>query len=183
MDICEAKQTLEDADLVVEADSITEAINRMAKEITGKLKDQNPVAVCVMNGGLIFSGQLLTKLCFPLEVDYVHATRYGQNMSGCNIKWQARPQASIKGRTVLLLDDILDEGVTLACIAEYCRQQGAAQVFTAVLVDKRHNRKSPLLPKADFTGIETEDRFLFGYGMDYKGYWRNAPGIYAAKSM
>jgi len=183
MDICEAKQVLEEADLLVEADGIRAAINRMAEEITCALQNQNPVVICVMNGGLIFSGQLLTRLCFPLEIDYVHATRYGQSMSGCNIKWQARPQTSIKGRTVLLLDDILDEGVTLACIAEDCRQQGAAQVFTAVLVDKRHTRKNPLLPKADFTGVETEDRFLFGYGMDYKGYWRNAPGIYAAKGM
>jgi hypoxanthine phosphoribosyltransferase len=84
---------------------------------------------------------------------------------------------------VLLLDDILDEGITLDAIAGYCRQQGATRILMAVLVDKRHDRKVSPGFRADFTGMETEDRFLFGFGLDYKGYWRNAPGIYAVKGL
>ena len=99
------------------------------------------------------------------------------------LQWTVRPQLDLKGRTVLLLDDILDEGVTLAAIADYCRQQGAAEVFMAVLVEKLHLRKVSPGMRADFTGIEVGDRFLFGYGLDYKGYWRNAPGIYAVKGL
>jgi hypoxanthine phosphoribosyltransferase len=116
-------------------------------------------------------------------VDYVHATRYGHETNGTNLNWTVRPQLELKGRTVLLLDDILDEGVTLAAIADYCRQQGAADVFMAALVEKLHLRKVTPGMKADFTGIEVGDRFLFGYGLDYKGYWRNAPGIYAVKGL
>lgn len=179
----EAKTVLSEADLLVTNSQVAAAIARMAEEITGELKEADPILLCVMNGGLIFTGQLLTQLVFPLEVDYVHATRYGHETNGTNLHWTVKPQFDMKGRTVLLLDDILDEGVTLAAIAAYCRQQGAAEVFMAVLVEKLHLRKVTPGMRADFTGIEVGDRFLFGYGLDYKGYWRNAPGIYAVKGL
>lgn len=183
MNIEKVGNVLTEADLLVTQTEVEAAIKRMAQEITGQLKESNPVLICVMNGGLIFTGQLLTRLPFPLEVDYVHATRYGHETGGARLNWTVRPRLELQGRTVLLLDDILDEGVTLAAIAEYCRQQGAAAVFMAVLVEKLHLRKVTPGMKADFTGIEVGDRFLFGYGLDYKGYWRNAPGIYAVKGL
>lgn len=178
-----ANTVLSEADLLVSESDVEAAIKRMALEITCQLKETNPVLLCVMNGGLIFTGQILTKLHFPLEVDYVHATRYGHETNAATLQWTVRPQLDLKGRTVLLLDDILDEGVTLAAIADYCRQQGATGVFMAVLVEKLHLRKVSPDMRADFTGIEVGDRFLFGYGLDYKGYWRNAPGIYAVKGL
>ena len=183
MTVSEANTVLSEADLLVGESDVSAAIARMANEITGQLKDANPVLLCVMNGGLIFTGQLLTRLVFPMEVDYLHATRYGHETAGAHLHWTVRPQLELKGRTVLLLDDILDEGVTLAAIAEYCRQQGAVEVLMAVLVEKLHLRKVIPGMRADFTGVEVGDRFLFGYGLDYKGYWRNAPGIYAVKGL
>ncbi len=179
----EAKTVLAEADLLLPHTAVEAAIARMADEITAQLQESDPILLCVMNGGLIFTGQLLTRLVFPLEVDYVHATRYGHESNGAKLNWTVRPQLEMKGRTVLLLDDILDEGVTLAAIADYCRQQGAAHVFMAVLIEKLHLRKVTPGMRADFTGIEVGDRFLFGYGLDYKGYWRNAPGIYAVKGL
>lgn len=183
MTTIEAQTLFSEADLLVNESEVCAAIGRMASEITAQLQDSNPIVISVMNGGLIFTGQLLTKLVFPLEVDYVHATRYGHETNGAHLHWTVRPQLELKGRTVLLLDDILDEGVTLAAIAEYCRQQGAARVLMAVLVEKLHLRKVTPGMRADFSGIEVGDRFLFGYGLDYKGYWRNAPGIYAVKGL
>ena len=183
MTVEEVNSVLEEADLLVGEAEVTAAIGRMAVELTARLRDADPVVFCVMNGGLIFAGQLLTRLVFPLEVAYVHATRYGHETSGSSLSWIVRPQLDLEGRTVLLLDDILDEGVTLAAIADYCREQGAAEVLMAVLVDKRHDRKVTPGFRAEFTGIETEDRFLFGYGLDYGGYWRNAPGIYAVTGL
>ncbi len=97
--------------------------------------------------------------------------------------WRVMPVTDMRGRTVLLLDDILDEGVTLDALARYCREQGAAEVLLGVLVEKLHLRKVRPGMRADFSGLDVGDRFLFGYGMDYKGYWRNAPGIYAVKGM
>ena len=178
-----AKKILAEADLLVTNSAVEAAISRMAEEITDQLQDSDPILLCVMNGGLIFTGQLLTRLVFPLEVDYVHATRYGHETNGANLHWTVRPQLDMQGRTVLLLDDILDEGVTLAAIAAYCRQQGASEILMAVLVEQLHLRNVTPGMRADFTGIEVGDRFLFGSGLDSKGYWRNAPGIYAVKGL
>ena len=183
MKVKEMNQVLSQADLLAGEADVAAAIGRLATEITTCLQDTNPVLLCIMNGGLIFTGQLLTKLVFPLEVDYVHATRYGHETTGAHLNWTAKPRLDLQGRTVLLLDDILDEGVTLAAIADYCRQQGAARVLMAVLVEKLHLRKVTPGMRADFSGLEVGDRFLFGYGLDYKGYWRNAPGIYAVKGL
>jgi hypoxanthine phosphoribosyltransferase len=181
MNIEEAGKLLAEGDLLVSESEVVAAIARIADEMTAELKESNPVLICCMNGGLPFAGQLLTKLVFPLQVDYVHATRYGHKINGVSLDWKVRPQIDLHGRTVVLLDDILDEGVTLAAIADYCRQQGAAKIMMAVLVEKLHLRKVKPEMRADFIGIEVGDRFLFGYGLDYKGYWRNTPGIYALK--
>lgn len=177
----QVSQVLQDADLLVNEEEVRTAIERMAGEITMRLGKSKPVVITVMNGGLIFAGQLLTKLVFPMEVDYIHATRYGGKIKGEELNWIAKPQSDLNGKTVLLLDDILDEGITLAAIAQYCLQQGAAEVLMAVLVEKLHLRKVIPGMRADFTGVEVGDRFVLGYGLDYKGYWRNAPGIYAVK--
>jgi hypoxanthine phosphoribosyltransferase len=183
MTVDEANRLLAEADLLASEAEVTAAIERLAAEMTARLAGKRPVMLCVMNGALIFAGQLLTKLTFPLEVEYIHATRYGSDTEGGPLDWIVCPTRDLEGRTVVLLDDILDEGVTLASIAEYCKEAGADEVLMAVLVDKRHSRKVAPGYKADFTGIETADRFLFGYGLDYKGFWRNAPGIYAVKGL
>lgn len=175
----EAQKVLAEADLLVSESEVVAAIKRVACEITAELKELNPLVLCVMNGGLIFGGQLLTQLAFPLEVEYIHATRYGHEINGATLDWIVKPKAELRGRTVLLLDDILDEGITLAAIAAHCRQQGATNVLMAALIEKLHLRKVTPGMRADYCGIEVGDRFLFGYGLDYKGYWRNAAGIYA----
>lgn len=183
MTVREANRILADADLLAGEKEVSAAIDSVAADMTAKLAEKKPILICVMNGGLIFAGQLLTRLRFPLEVEYVHATRYGSETSGGKLDWIVRPKSDLSGRTVVLLDDILDEGVTLGAIAEYCLEDGAAEVLTAVLIDKQHDRKFKPGYRADFTGIDIEDRFLFGYGLDYKGFWRNAPGIFAVKGL
>lgn len=181
MNISEAYQIIAESELLVDEDAVVASIGRVANEITDELKEANPVFICCMNGGLIFAGQLLTKLHFPLQIDYVHATRYADELTGGELVWKVKPQIELTGRNVVLLDDILDEGLTLSSVAEYCRLQGAVKIMTAVLIEKLHLRKVIPGMRADFTGIEVGDRFLFGYGLDYKGYWRNAKGIYAIK--
>lgn len=171
----------EEADCIADAAVVEAALNRMATDITAQLADRNPLIYVVMNGGMILAGQLLPRLPFPLEVAYLHATRYGHALKGTNLDWRMRPTQDLRGRTVLVLDDILDEGHTLAAIIDYLKQEGAREVHSAVLVHKVHERKAYPGMRADFTGLDVADRFLFGGGMDYKGYWRNAPGIYALK--
>lgn len=154
------------------------ALDRMAIKIHEKLHDQNPVLICVMVGGLVPMGNLLPRLDFPMEVDYVHATRYRGDITGGDIVWKVRPSTNLKGRTVLVVDDILDGGVTLAAIIQEIEKLGAEKVYSAVLVDKFRKRVENGLQHADFVGLEVEDHYIFGYGMDYNEYLRNAPGIF-----
>lgn len=158
--------------------AIDSALNKMAGEIHQDLQEENPIVLCVLIGGVVLTGKLLTLLNFPLQVDYIHATRYGDNIVGSHLEWIVKPRCSLKGRTILIVDDILDGGVTLAGIVDYCLSQGANAVKTAVLVEKKHSRSTEGLQKADYTGVTVENRYVFGYGMDYKGYLRNAPGIF-----
>lgn len=174
-----AQQVYREADCLYSRTQVEEAITRMAQDISARLADSNPLVLSVMSGALIPTGVLLPQLDFPLELDYVHATRYGAELSGGQLKWLAGPSAKLEDRTVLVVDDILDEGLTLAGIVAHCRQAGANAVYSAVLVEKLHQRKNGL--EADFVALTVEDRYVFGYGMDYKGYLRNAPGIYAVK--
>lgn len=157
---------------------IEAALDHMSTAISYQLAHENPIFLCVVVGGIIPLGNLLPRLDFPLEVDYIHATRYGHKTSGGLLEWRAKPTISLRDRVVIVVDDILDGGITLRGIVEYCKQQAAAQVYTAVLVSKRHARDPQGLPHADFCGLEVDNDYVFGYGMDYKGYLRNAPGIY-----
>ena len=154
------------------------ALDAMALAITREIGDSDPIILCVMNGGLIVTGSLATRMKFPLQMDYLHATRYRNETSGADLQWKSYPGCSLEDRVVLVVDDILDEGATLERILAYCIEQGASRVLSAVLVEKLHARKlSPL--SADFIGLQVEDFYLYGYGMDYKGYLRNAAGIFA----
>jgi hypoxanthine phosphoribosyltransferase len=175
------KQVRAEADCLVSIEKAELALDSMAAAITARHQNNNPLIVCVMNGGLIVTGCLLSRLDFPLEQDYMHATRYRGETRGGELRWLVEPQHPLKNRHVLIVDDILDEGYTLAAIVKHCQTSGAASVETAVLVEKMHNRKQGL--RADYVGMELEDRYLFGYGMDYKGYLRNAPGIFAIKGV
>lgn len=159
-------------------EQIQKAIDRMAEQISQQLYDQNPVLLCVMIGGLVLTGNLMTRLNFPLELDYIHATRYQGATSGGEIHWKSTPKASLRDRCVLIIDDILDQGLTLKAIYDYCAEQGARDIRSAVLVDKYTARKPEGLSQADFVGLAIEDFYIFGYGMDYQEYLRNAPGIY-----
>ncbi|MEH6565634.1 MAG: hypoxanthine-guanine phosphoribosyltransferase [Halopseudomonas sp.] len=180
-DLQHIKQVMAEADCLFSEAEVELALDRMASAICAQLADSNPIVYSVMNGGLIITGKLLPKLPFPMEVSYLHATRYRNKLSGGELFWKARAEHSLVGRNVLIVDDILDEGHTLAAIVEYCRDAGAEKVYTAVLLDKQHERKAYEGMRADFTGLDVEDRYIFGYGLDYKGYWRNAAGIFALK--
>jgi hypoxanthine phosphoribosyltransferase len=175
----ELQQMLDNADVLYDEQAVEAALDNMAADINSKLADSNPLVLCVMNGGIVVSGKLLTRLTMPLNVDAINASRYRNQTFGGGIEWILKPRASLQDRTVLIIDDIFDEGITLAAIYEYCIEQGARAVYSAVLIDKNIGRDKPI--KADFVGLTTENRYLFGYGMDYKGYCRNAAGIYACK--
>jgi hypoxanthine phosphoribosyltransferase len=159
---------------------VAQALDRMATRITAAIGDQDPLLLCVMTGGLVVAGELFTRFNFPVQLDYLHATRYQGTRGTDELKWITPPSQPLADRTLLVVDDILDEGLTLAAILRYCREQQARAVYSAVLVEKDHDRKHPDV-QPDFVGLQVEDRYVFGCGMDYHGYWRNLKGIYAVK--
>jgi hypoxanthine phosphoribosyltransferase len=178
-DAAAAWELLRNADLICNAEEVNKAIRRMAEEITVRLGDSYPLVLTVMGGSIVFAGHILPHLHFPLDFDYIHATRYGQATVGVHVDWRVAPTDAVRGRTVLVLDDILDGGDTMSAIRKRVLEQGAARFFCAVLTDKALGREKPITP--DFIGLTVPNRFVFGCGMDARGHWRNLPEIYALK--
>ena len=158
------------------------AIDNIAAQITKEHSDSNPILLCVMNGGLVLTAKLLERLRFPMNIDYVHATRYRGKTTGSELQWERAPSIDLSGRVIIVVDDILDEGVTLKGVVERCEMLGADKVHTVVLVNKLHERKV-INFRCDFVGLEVEDRYVYGSGMDYRGYFRNVAGIYAVSDL
>jgi hypoxanthine phosphoribosyltransferase len=175
----EARRVLDTADRVCSAQEISGAVARLAREISAALADAFPLVLCVMRGSVVFAGQLLPLLRFPLELDYIDLTRYGDATRGGQIEWKVAPRQAVAGRVVLVLDDILDEGHTLAAIHDKLAAAGARRVLSAVLAAKEIDRPRQASP--DFLGVRLPNRYVFGYGMDVSGAWRNLPEIYALK--
>jgi len=181
VDIESIKKIESESDCLTDSKQLNDALNTLAKNISADLEDKNPLILCVMTGGIIPTGHLVTRLSFPLQLDYIHATRYRGETSGGELHWIQEPTISLQDRNVLIIDDIYDEGITLLEIAKYCEEKGASKVSSVVLVNKLHNRKANFKP--DYIGLEIEDRYLFGFGMDYKNYLRNINAIHAVKGM
>lgn len=177
----EAQSVMQRADCLHDAAVVSRAYDRLAAEVTREYAGKNPLFLCVMIGGAIPAAELLRRLEFPFELDYLHATRYRGETTGGGLMWKAYPALSLRERHVLVIDDILDEGHTLKAIQDFLATQESHSVKTAVLAEKLHKRKAPGV-RAEFVGLQVEDRYVFGCGMDYKGYWRQLPGIWAVKS-
>ncbi|WP_020162023.1 hypoxanthine-guanine phosphoribosyltransferase [Cycloclasticus pugetii] len=177
MPLTEIEWVKKNSTCLLDGAAVEQMYNTLAVEITEECGDKNPLILCVMTGAIVAVGSLIPKLDFALEVDYIHATRYHRDLVGGRLEWKQLPATPIQGRTVIIVDDVLDEGITMAHIKAYCEEQGAASCYTAVLVDKDLNKQKPL--RADFVGYHSGKQYLFGLGMDYKGYLRNINGLYA----
>ena len=178
-DLKQAWTFLEESELVASAEEVQAAVRRLAAEIEQRLANTYPMVLAVMGGAVVFAGQLLPQLRFPLDFDYIHASRYGAATRGAGVDWKVSPPGLVKGRAVLVVDDILDHGETMSVIRDRLLELGAAEFYCAVLVEKTLGIKKPIA--ADFIGLRIPDRFVFGCGMDAKGFWRNLPEIRAMK--
>jgi len=174
----EACQIRAEADCLIDEAELVSCYDRMAEQIQERMVDLNPVIMCVMLGGLHATGEITKRLDFAFEFDYLHATRYRGETDGGELVWKVSPGLRLAERHVLIVDDILDEGHTLDAILNAIRAQGVASVTTAMLLKKDHDRCAPGV-SADIVGAMIEDRYVFGAGMDYKGYFRQLPAVYA----
>lgn len=176
-----ARALLKNAEELFDKDSVQAAVSRMADALNDRFGDPSkkefPLVLGVMGGAVVFTGNILPQLNFPLEFDYIHVSRYGDDDQGGKVVWKVVPRPTVSGRTVIVLDDILDEGETLAHVKERLLEMGAKEVIIAVFCDKDIGKTKPV--KADLIGITIPNRFVVGFGMDAYGYWRNLPGLWA----
>jgi len=178
MTALKAQQVDKRARCLFTGSQVRQVLDDMAASIAADLEGENPLLLCVMTGGIITISELALRLQFPLQIDYAHASRYGDQTVGANLQWFREPQLPMAGRRVLIVDDIFDQGATLDGIARRCEELGAADVRLAVLVDKAHDRKLTDI-RPHYVGLSVGDDYVYGFGMDYRGYLRNADGIFA----
>jgi hypoxanthine phosphoribosyltransferase len=172
------ERVLARSEVVHDAAAVAAAYDRLAAAVTARLSGEAPLVLAMMVGGMVPTAELVRRLRFPFQLDYLHATRYRGATSGRELRWLARPTQPLAGRCVLLVDDILDEGVTLAAVQAECAAQGAREVLTAVLTRKVHDRGVAGV-RAEFIGLDVPDRYVFGCGMDYKEWFRDLPEVRA----
>lgn len=181
MNLDKAWSLLHTADMICSEEEVTRALRRLADDISRDLGSRYPLVLSVMGGAVYFAGQLLPLLHFPLDLDYIHATRYGDATAGGELTWRVEPRENVRDRNVLVIDDILDGGHTLAAIRDRILGMGAASFQCAVLTEKDTGVDKPI--HAEYVGLNLPNRYVFGCGMDCSGAWRNLPAIYAVKGM
>ena len=178
-----ARELLARAEELVSADTVQAAVRNVAEVLNQRFDTDEagafPLVLGVMGGAVVFTGHLLPQLTFPLEFDYIHVTRYGDLDRGGEVVWKVIPRQNVAGRTIIVVDDILDEGETLAHVKQRLLDMGAADVVLAVFADKDLGRQKPV--QADIVGLTIPNKFVVGFGMDAHGYWRNLPGLWVIK--
>ena len=176
----EIEKALRNSECLISSIEVAAAYQRLAAQLNLHYAGLNPIVMVVMNGGLIPAGQLLTHLTFYHRMHYIHASRYRDNEGTNELDWKFKPDVSIAGEHVLLIDDIFDEGITLKTIVEELGKENPLSIESCVLLNKEHERKVADFD-VDFVGINVADRYVYGCGMDFHGYLRHLPGIYAIK--
>ncbi|NHZ63816.1 hypoxanthine-guanine phosphoribosyltransferase [Massilia genomosp. 1] len=179
-----ARALLDKAEEIFDAAAVQAAVRQVADKLNERFDRLDnaafPLVLGVMGGAVVFTGNLLPQLRFPLEFDYIHVSRYGDDDQGGNVVWKVIPRPSVAGRIIIVLDDILDEGETLAQVKQRLLDMGAAEVVIAVFADKALKRSKPVKP--DIVGLSIPNKFVVGFGMDVYGYWRNLPGLWAIRA-
>jgi hypoxanthine phosphoribosyltransferase len=178
-----ARALLANAEEIVSADKVQAAVRNVAEVLNQRFDNDDtgefPLVLGVMGGAVVFTGNLLPQLTFPLEFDYIHVTRYGDMDRGGEVVWKVIPRQDVTGRTIIIVDDILDEGETLAHVKQRLLDMGAAEVILAVFADKELGKVKPV--QADIVGLTVPNQFVVGFGMDAHGYWRNLPGLWVIR--
>ena len=178
MQIDEALNVHKSAQQLFDVSDVERAISELADTVALQVQDEFPLVLCVMNGGLFMTGQLMRFWDFPMTIDYVHATRYRLATLGQDVLWKAYPQNSLKDRHVIIVDDIFDQGYTLEEVKAYCLRQGARKCTSVFLIRKHHQRKKAQI-EADFVALECDDLYVYGSGMDLHSHFRNLSGVFS----
>ena len=169
---------IEHSSLVATKEEVEEAVVRLAQKVNEFYGDQSIIMLAVMTGAIIPAAWLAAKLKMPIQIDFIHATRYAGQTQGGELDFRVPPRLNLQGHDILIVDDIYDVGLTLELIERYCVARGARSVNSAVLVRKLHERETAgELPR--FIGMDVADKYVFGCGMDAYEHWRHLDEIRA----
>jgi len=172
------KNVLDQAECLATRSQVNAAIEKLAAQIASDYYEKNPIILCVMNGGLYITAALTERLDIPLRLDYIHASRYRGETQGKDLQWFKMPAFNLANEHVLVVDDVYDNGITLLEIEKELSKQNPASLKSLVLVNKLHQYKPPGF-QVTYVGMELDNKYLFGCGMDYYGHWRHLPQIFA----
>jgi hypoxanthine phosphoribosyltransferase len=161
-------------------EEIEKKVNTLARKISEDYRDRDLVIIGVLKGSFIFLSDLVRKLTIPVQIDFVGASSYGSGISTSgNIRLTKKIGVDVKDKDVLLIDDIMDTGLTLAYLVDYLKSFGPRTVKVCIFLDKKERRKKALT--IDYMCRVVESGFLVGYGLDYAENYRNLPEIYRLK--
>ncbi len=167
------------AEIIFHQQQIQQRITALAQEITQQYKDKNPLCVCVLTGAFMFFSDLIRNLGFPLDIDFIRCQSYHKTKNG-DITKTMQTKNSVKGRNVLLVEDIVDSGNTLFQIKNEMLSRGALSVKTITFLDKPSQRVKMVQP--DYKAFSIGNSFVVGYGLDYDEKYRQIPCLLALKS-
>jgi hypoxanthine phosphoribosyltransferase len=175
------RKILEESTLIATREEVMASVDRMAADINEYYGDREIIMLAVMTGAILPATWIASRLTMPLRMDFVHATRYSGQTEGGQLEFRVPPRLNLQDQEVLIVDDIYDVGLTLELIERYCVARGARSVNSAVLVRKVHDRETAgELPR--FIGLDVEDKYVFGCGMDVYEHWRHIAELRAMET-
>ena len=157
---------------------IERRVRRLARQISRDYRGKTPLLVCVLKGAFVFLADLIREMTIPVEVEFVRASSYGSAMSSSGTV-RLEGEVDVEGRDVLLVEDIIDTGLSVKVLADYILSRSPASFKVCALVDKKERREVEV--KVDYVGFEIERGFIVGYGIDYDERYRHLPGIYVVE--
>ena len=170
---------LSESTLLLTNKSILNKIKELGDCISKDYAEQEVVVLCIIKGAMVFCSHLMSHINADVYLDCIDVSRYGSRLEGGELVVKSNPTLNLTNRNLLIVDDMIDQGETLQFVQNYCVNQGAASIKTAVLLQKEHNRKISTEVPIDYCAFTIPDAFVFGFGIDCKGRYRNLPDIYA----
>ncbi|MGF9908007.1 hypoxanthine phosphoribosyltransferase [Brevibacillus porteri] len=162
--------------ILLSEEDIAVKVRELGKTLAAEYKDKNPLVICVLKGAVVFMADLIRHMDIPCEMDFMAVSSYGSGTESSGmVKILKDLDTSVQNRHVLVVEDIMDSGLTLSRLVELLRHREAASVKVVTLLNKPERRKVDISP--DYKGYDVPDEFVVGYGLDYSEHYRNLPYI------
>lgn len=167
---------LQEVDILYSEELLRDKVKELGRLISADYAGGSLFVVGILKGAFIFMADLVREIDIPLELDFMSVSSYGTSTeSSGEVRIMKDLDCSIEGKDVLVIEDIVDTGLTLNYITRNLKERGCKSVKIACLLDKPSRRRSPIIP--DYVGFTIPDEFIVGFGLDYAGYYRNYPAV------